>query len=89
MNDNKRPYFKPNKFSGSISDNIDSFLKQYNRAALINGWSDADKTLYIAAFLEGPALTFFDNIQHDITEIKWVDLEKTYAKNSNQSLKPK
>lgn len=80
MNDNKRPYFKPNKFSGSISDNIDSFLKQYNRAALINGWSDDDKTLYIAAFLEGPALTFFDNIQHDITEIKWADLEGNLRK---------
>lgn len=80
MNDNKRPYFKPNKFSGSISDNIDSFLKQYNRAALINGWSDNDKTLYIAAFLEGPALTFFDNIQHDISEIKWTDLEGNLRK---------
>jgi len=80
MTDNKRPYFKPNKFSGSISDNVDSFLKQYNRAALINGWSDNDKTLYIPAFLEGPALTFFDNIQNDITNIKWVDLEENLRK---------
>lgn len=81
MNDNnKRPYFKPNKFSGSISDNIDSFLKQYNRAALINGWSDEDKTLFIAAFLEGPALIFFDNIQDEISDIKWVNLEENLRK---------
>ncbi|KAL4134765.1 hypothetical protein QTP88_006480 [Uroleucon formosanum] len=80
MTDNKRPYFKPNKFSGSISDNVDSFLKQYNRAALINGWSDNDKTLYIAAFLEGSALTFFDNIQDNIANIKWIDLEKNLRK---------
>lgn len=80
MADNKRPYFKPNKFSGSLSENIDSFLKQYNRAALINGWSDNDKTLYIAAFLEGSALTFFDNIQYDINDIKWVDLEEKLRK---------
>jgi len=80
MADNKRPYFKPNKFSGLISDNIDSFLKQFNRAALINGWSDKDKTLYIAAFLEGPALTIFDNIQYDIDDIKWTDLENNLRK---------
>jgi len=68
MTDNKRPYFKPNKCSGSILDNVDSFLKQYNRTPLINGWSDNDKTLYIAAFLEEPALIFFDNIQDNIAK---------------------
>jgi len=80
MNDNKRPYIKPNKFSDSISDYIDSFSKQYNRAALINGWSDDDKKLHITAFFEVPVLTFFDNIQDDITNIKCVNHEENVRK---------
>ncbi|KAF0692873.1 Uncharacterized protein FWK35_00038218, partial [Aphis craccivora] len=49
-------------------------------AALINGWSDDDKTLYITIFLEGPALTFFDNIHYDIANIKWANLAEKLRK---------
>jgi hypothetical protein len=76
MTDNKKPYFKPNNFSGSISENVDSFLKKYERAAIINGWSESEKTQYIPVFLEGSALTFYDNIVDSGEKIKWPELEK-------------
>jgi len=76
MTDNKKPYFKPTNFSGSISENIDSFLKKYNRAAIINGWSESEKAQYIPVFLEGSALMFYDNIVDSGEDIKWADLEK-------------
>lgn len=40
MEDNKRPCFKPGKFKGNVSENNDAFLKNYQRAALINGWPE-------------------------------------------------
>jgi hypothetical protein len=55
MRDNKKPYFKPGKFMGAFSKNIDTFLKNYHRAALINGWSENEKTQYIPVFLEDSA----------------------------------
>lgn len=39
MADSKNPFFKPGKFLGTISENIDKFLKRFERAAIINGWS--------------------------------------------------
>lgn len=74
--DNKKPYFDPGRFSGSISENIDSFLKKYNRAASINGWTNDDKSQYIAACLEGSALTYFENSEDNaLVKTKWEDLE--------------
>lgn len=78
MGDNKKPYFKPGKFAGNISENIDSFLKNYQRAAFINGWSEAEKFQYFPIFLEGTALIFYDNIMDTVENIKWPDLEKKF-----------
>ena len=73
--DSKNLYFKPDIFSDSSSDSIDAFLKKYQRAASINGWSEQKKLQYIPAFLEGPALTFYENIEHQSFN-NWADLEK-------------
>jgi len=73
--DSKKLYFKPNIFSDSSSDSIDAFLKKYQRAASINGWSEQEKLQYLPAFLEGTALTFYENIEHQNFN-NWADLEK-------------
>ncbi|KAL4090186.1 hypothetical protein QTP88_025085 [Uroleucon formosanum] len=73
--DSKKPYFKPSIFSDSSSESIDAFLKKYERAASINGWSEQEKLQYIPAFLEGPALVFYENIENQNFN-KWADLEK-------------
>lgn len=78
MGDNKKPYFEPGKFTGNNSENVDSFLKNYQRAALINGWSESEKSLYIPVFLEGTALIFYDNIMDTVENINWSDLEKKF-----------
>lgn len=76
MDNSKKPFYKPNTFSGLISENIDTFIKKYNRAADINGWSDEEKIKFLPLYLEGPALTFFDNNESNLTnETKWADLE--------------
>ncbi|KAE9522208.1 hypothetical protein AGLY_017390 [Aphis glycines] len=76
MDNTKKPYYKPNTFSGLISENIDTFIKKYNRAASINGWSDEEKIKFLPLYLEGPALTFYDNNESNlINDIKWADLE--------------
>lgn len=77
--ENKKPYFKPGTFSGQISDNISSFLKKYQRAATINGWSDEDKAQFLVAFLEGPAITFYENLESNHHGIpSWNILEKLF-----------
>jgi len=77
MSGPNKPYYKPNTFSGLISENIDTFIKKYNRAAGINGWSDEEKIKFLPLYLEGPALTFYDNNESNlINNTKWDDLEK-------------
>jgi len=46
-NTKKKPYYKPNTFSGLISENIDTFITKYNRAASINRWSDKEKIKFL------------------------------------------
>lgn len=73
FNMNRNPFFKPTTFSGGINERVDSFLKTFNRAALINNWSETDKPQYLVAFLQGPALTFYDNIESK--NLCWKELE--------------
>jgi len=74
MAENKRPFFKPGIFSGSVSENIDLFLKKFERAAAINGWTDTEKVQYIAVYLEGTGIIFYDNVLDTNENIKWDDL---------------
>lgn len=78
MGDNKKPFFKPGKFTGNFSENVETFLKKYNRAAIINGWSDIEKSLYIPIFLEDAALIFYDNVIDTCDDIKWPELEDKF-----------
>uniref|UniRef100_A0A2S2QGF4 Retrotransposon gag domain-containing protein n=1 Tax=Sipha flava TaxID=143950 RepID=A0A2S2QGF4_9HEMI len=75
MGETNRPYFKPGKFAGTLSENIDTFLKNYHRASLINGWSENEKAQYIPIFLKDSALTFYDNVMDTNDNIKWPELE--------------
>jgi len=72
-----KPYYTPNTyFSRLISKNIDTYIKKYNRIANINGWSDEEKIKFLPLYLEGPALTFYNNNKSNlINDIKWADLE--------------
>lgn len=73
---NKKLFFKPTIFSGGINERVDSFLKTFNRAANINNWADEDKPQYLVAFLQGAALTFYDNIESK--NLPWKELEKRF-----------
>jgi|UniRef100_A0A2S2Q465 hypothetical protein len=38
MGDNKKPYFKPGKFTGALSENIDTFCRRGKCPTIIEGW---------------------------------------------------
>jgi len=72
MADNKKPYFKPGKLSGAISEDIDQFLKRFERAAKINGWTDSEKSQYIVVYLApNLALNFYENVHYLVDFIEW------------------
>lgn len=76
METTKTPFFKPTSFSGQTHENISTFLRNYQRAAIINGWSDEHKAQFIIAYLEGPALTFYENTENNLLKnTKWADIE--------------
>lgn len=62
-----------------ISENVNRFLKKFNRAATINGWTEIKKSLYIVVYLEDAVLTFYENVQdiHNY-DIKCPELEKKF-----------
>lgn len=72
----KKPYIKPNSFSGTTSENFETFLKKYNRKATINGWTKDDNAQFLVAFLEGSALQFYENNEcNAVIPTKWPILE--------------
>lgn len=58
----KKTYYKPGKLSGTFLENVDTFLKRFERAAIINEWNDFEKPQYIALYLEGVALNILRKI---------------------------
>ncbi|KAE9525256.1 hypothetical protein AGLY_014324 [Aphis glycines] len=63
---------------GTINENYQNLNNQTETNKMdtsINGWSEQEKLQYIPASLEGPALTFYENIEHQSFN-NWADLEK-------------
>jgi len=71
MADSKNSYFKQAKFAGTIMENIEEFLKRFERTTIINGRIDTKKSQYIIIYLEEVALSFYSNIHYSIDLIKW------------------
>ena len=75
-NEKKTPVCTPTQFSGKFHENINDFLKKFDRASLINKWTEEDKILYLPIYLEGTALTFLENIENKTQNINWSLIEK-------------
>jgi len=81
INDNinmtdKIPFYKPNKFSGAIHENINSFIKIYNKASATNGWSSEQKKSFLPIYLENTAATFLDNFEDSNPTTTWEQIEQ-------------
>lgn len=69
------PFYKPNKFSGAVHENIDSFIQKYNKASSINGWSTEQKKSFLPIYLQNTASTFMDNYENSNPATTWEQIE--------------
>ncbi|XP_050526094.1 uncharacterized protein LOC126896938 [Daktulosphaira vitifoliae] len=70
------PFCKPQKFSGSIHENINTFLNKYNKAGDINGWSDEQKKSFLAIYLDETASIFLDNFDFCNSIASWSEVQQ-------------
>jgi len=72
----KTLFYKPNTFSGAIHENVNSFIKIYNKASATNGWSSEQKKSFLPIYLENTAATFLDNLENNNPTTTWEQVEK-------------
>lgn len=58
-------FVRANSFNPVHDTDAYTFLRNYERSALLNGWGDREKLLYFEAFLEGSAEIWFKNYKLD------------------------
>lgn len=62
------PIVVPNKFGGTAKESVTRFLKQFERAAFANQWTEETKLAYLPCYLEGAALDVYDELEaEDLT----------------------
>lgn len=76
MEHNKYMIIKPDNFSGK--EDVKQFIKQYEKAGLINGWSDDDKIKYLSIFLKETAATFLENLENKKNNWTWDELKNKF-----------
>lgn len=59
---------KPILFFGNLEEDIDSWLKNFDRIAIANEWDLEKKTTILPAFLRDRAAEFFESLDDDIKE---------------------
>jgi len=62
---------QPQTFSGKIGENVDSFIDDFNLAALINNWGEIDKITLLPLYLKDSASKFFKLIKTKTPNINW------------------
>lgn len=53
----------PPTFRDGTRKSVEEYLAQYERVAKANGWNDAKKLVILPCYLEGAALTWFENLE--------------------------
>lgn len=59
------PTVRPIKFGGRPTENVERFIRQFNRAARANQWSDETKLIQFPCYLEGTALEVYEETEED------------------------
>ena len=72
------PFCQPNKFSGAIHENVDSFIQKYNQASIINGWSKEQKKTFLSIYLQDTASTFLGNFGSINSDATWENIENAF-----------
>uniref|UniRef100_L7LYG4 CCHC-type domain-containing protein n=1 Tax=Rhipicephalus pulchellus TaxID=72859 RepID=L7LYG4_RHIPC len=58
---------EPRIFSGKTDEDVDDWLKHYERVSRYHEWSTSAKLVNVAFFLAGTALLWFENHEHVLT----------------------
>ena len=58
---------EPRIFSGRTDEDVDDWLKHYERVSRCHEWSTPAKLVNVAFFLAGTALLWFENHEHVLT----------------------
>lgn len=59
---------KPNLFFGNLDEDIDSWLKNFDRIAIANEWNLEKKRTTLPAFLRDRAAEFYESLDEDIQD---------------------
>lgn len=59
---------KPTIFYGNLDDDIDSWIKNFNRIARANNWNEERKKNILPAFLRDRAADYFESLDESVTE---------------------
>jgi hypothetical protein len=63
----RKPFMKPDLFSGDNTCDFEEWLRTFQRAARINGWKEEDKVVFLPVYLSRAALNVFD-LAYDANE---------------------
>jgi hypothetical protein len=74
----KLPFYEPPKFSGDINENVGSFIRKYNKASTIYGWTTEQKIIFLYIYLNGTASTFLDNFVQSNPNATWENIEDAF-----------
>lgn len=80
-NREKSPFYQPGVYTAKAGDDVRVFFNRFDRAAKINGWEDDKKTLYLPMYLEGAALSFFENMEVKKPNSKYDDYKQNFLTN--------
>ncbi|XP_063236337.1 uncharacterized protein LOC134538775 [Bacillus rossius redtenbacheri] len=64
-----RCFVDPGYFFGKRCEEVEEFLKQFRRAAKVNGWNEQKCLSYLPTFLRGPALKWYDSCESTLENL--------------------
>eukprot|EP00794_Sanderia_malayensis_P005889 gene5889-biopygen4891 len=88
VEDQPKTVIQPSKFFGERGDDVEKWLKSFERIARANGWSERRQCEILPAFLRVRAAEFFDELpeelQDDLSELKTALVEKFIPKEARR-----
>ncbi|KAL4153562.1 hypothetical protein QTP88_001395 [Uroleucon formosanum] len=62
---------QPQTFSGKMGEDVDSFIENFDLAAIINNWNETEKITLLPLYLKDSASKFFKLIKTKTPNINW------------------
>lgn len=71
------PIITPGKFRGGVEENVDEYLTQFERVAMVNNWDENKKIAYLLCYMEGAAVKWFENLESTVglPSMTWIQIK--------------